>query len=128
MKSKMGELEALRQVPPRDDGRMTIVVELSDSVTAEGGRLLPALIRAAEHMAELRQPLWIDAHLLSGASPLSRQPGGPLEFLDNRIEAALHGRLGLPAPGVPALVPVVPASASDEQLAVIPPPAGASAT
>lgn len=119
LKSKMGELEALCRILPQHDPRTTIVVELLDSITAEGGRLLPALVRAGEHMAEHGRPLWVDAHLLSGASSLSRQPRGPFEFLDNRIEAALHGRLGLMAPDVPALVPVVPDAASDDQLATI---------
>jgi hypothetical protein len=118
MKSKMGELEAVCEAVPRPEARTTILVELLDSITV-GGRLLPALVRAAEHMAEHEHPLWIDAQLLGEASSLSRQPGGPFEFLDNRIEAALQGRLGLLAPDVPALVPVIPDSAADGHLAAI---------
>ncbi|GGU62174.1 hypothetical protein GCM10010178_62960 [Lentzea flava] len=80
---------------------------------------MPALVKAAVQMAMRRQPIWIDTHLLSSAAALSLYPGGPFEHLDNRIESALFDEFGLLAPDVPAFIPVISASATDDQLGKI---------
>ncbi|MBM7864532.1 beta family protein [Lentzea nigeriaca] len=117
MKSKMGEFESLRHLTDRADSTPRVIIELLDSVQPEGrGQLLHALVEAAVQMAMRRQPVWIDTHLLSPAAAISRYPGGPFEHLDNRIEATLFDKLGLFAPDVPAFIPVISASASDDQL------------
>ncbi len=117
MKSKMGEFEALRNLADRDSPGPRVVIELLDSVQPEGqGQLLKALVNAAVHMAELRQPVWIDPHLLSPEAALTRYPGGVFEFLDDRIETALAVEHGLLAPDVPAFIPVIPSSPTDDQL------------
>lgn len=120
LKSKVGELEALRRLSPAGAARPVIAVELLNSIAAEGrGQLLPALVKAAVRLAVAEQPLWIDAHLLSRTNSLAQQPGGPLQFLENRIEGALHDEFGLLAPDVPALIPVVLDSASDDELKAV---------
>ncbi|HEX7304361.1 beta family protein [Lentzea sp.] len=117
MKSKTGELESLRQLAERDAPVPRVVVELLDSVEPDGpGRLLKALVQAAARMVNLRQPLWIDTELVSRDAPLARHPGGVFELLDDRIETALTEEHGLFAPDVPAFVPVLSASPSDDQL------------
>ncbi|MBB5804857.1 hypothetical protein F4560_004625 [Saccharothrix ecbatanensis] len=120
LKSKKGELDALRHLPAIPATRPAILVELLDSVgVAEGGQLLPGLTRAAVDAAAHDKPLWIDAHLLSATSPLARQPGGPFEFLDKQIGNALHDELGLLALDVTALIPVIADSATDDELRTI---------
>jgi hypothetical protein len=116
MKSKMGEFESLQNLASRDAPGPRVVIELLDSVKPGGGQLMPALVKAAVRMAELRQPAWIDTHLLSPAAELSRYPGGPFEFLDDRIETVLADEHGMFAPDVPAFIPVISAAAADDQL------------
>ncbi|MFJ5988858.1 hypothetical protein [Lentzea sp. NPDC092896] len=120
MKSKMGEFESLHHLGDHGDSTPRVIIELLDSVQPEGrGLLMPALVEAAVRMAERGRPVWIDPHLLSPAAALARDPGGALEHLDNRIENALADNLGLLAPDVPALVPVIPVSATDDQLRTV---------
>jgi hypothetical protein len=120
VKSKMGEFEALRHLIDRGVATPRVIVELLDSVQLEGGgQLLPALVKAAVQMAARHQPLWIDSHLLSPAAALSPHPGGPYAQLDTRIESALLDEYGLLAPDVPAFIPVVAASATDDELSAV---------
>ncbi|MFD9704118.1 hypothetical protein [Lentzea sp. NPDC059081] len=116
MKSKLGEFQALQNLADRETAGPGVVIDLRDSVEPDGGLLLPALVKAAVRMAELRQPVWIDTHLLSPNAALSRYAGGAFEFLDDRIEAALLEKHGLFAPDVPAFVPVISASPTDDEL------------
>lgn len=120
VKSKMGELKALRHLIDRGVATPRVVVELLDSVQLEGGgQLLPALVKTATQMAVRQQPLWIDSHLLSPAAAIARHPGGAFEHLDNRIESALIDEYGLLAPDVPSFIPVVTASATDDELRAV---------
>lgn len=60
--------------------------------------------------------MWVDAHWLTSASGLRSTPGGAFGQLDEMIEGELSRRLGLFAPSVPALVPVVAVDSSDDVL------------
>lgn len=120
LKSKKGELDALDHLRSEGDAPATLMIELLDSVNVGSTSiLLPALIRAAVHVNELGRSLWIDTHRLTATSPLSMQPGGALEFLDNKIETALHEKFGLFVPDVATLVPVVPDTASVDELGAV---------
>jgi hypothetical protein len=118
LKSKLGELDALRHLRAGDN--VVPMIELPDSVDAgRSAKVLPALIKTAVHIADLGRSIWIDTQRLAATGPLARQPGGPLEFLDNRIETASQVAHGLFAPDVAALIPVVPDVADDALLARI---------
>ncbi|WP_196777718.1 beta family protein [Lentzea aerocolonigenes] len=120
IKSKMGEFEALRHLIDRGVATPRVLVELLDSIQWDGrGQLLQSLVKAATQMAARQQPLWIDSHLLSPSASLARHPGGSFEQLDNRIESALLDEYGLLAPDVPAFIPVVTASAADDELRAV---------
>ncbi|GLZ36881.1 hypothetical protein Acsp05_05060 [Actinokineospora sp. NBRC 105648] len=119
LKSKTGELDALCRLPESATGP-TAVVDLLDSVTAErSGRLLGPLVRAAVRLALRGTPLWVDAHRLAGSGSLARQPGGPLGFLDKRVEAAVEDEYGLFAATFTALIPVVADTASERELSEV---------
>jgi T4 beta protein len=115
LKCKLGELDALRRLRTTGDGRVRLMIELLDSAKP-GGRLLPALVRAAVSVANARRTLWLDTTWLTAASPLAGQPGGVFEYLDEMIESALLDELGLMADGLPGLVPVVAGGAPEEVL------------
>ncbi|MFJ8960742.1 hypothetical protein ACIRG5_15280 [Lentzea sp. NPDC102401] len=120
MKSKIGEFESLRHLGDHGDSTPRVIIELLDSVQPEGrGQLMPALVGAAVRLAECGRPVWIDPYLLSPAAALARCPGGAFEHLDNRIENALADEFGLLAPDVPALIPVIPVSATDDRLRTV---------
>ncbi|GAA2981813.1 hypothetical protein GCM10010483_27450 [Actinokineospora diospyrosa] len=112
LRTKAGELEAAgREDWGRENGP-TAVVELLDSLSAEGGRVLPMLVKAGTLMVERGRPPWVDARLLGAGNSVARHPGGPLVLLDELIEA----ELGLLAPDVPCLVPVLSDSPSERDL------------
>ncbi|WP_244223767.1 beta family protein [Amycolatopsis circi] len=115
LKCKSGELSALRDLEKDSAPRVRFVVELLDSVTL-GGDVFRDLIKAALHVTDLGRTLWIDTTWLTPASPLAQQPGGAFEFLEGRIESALPETYGLFVPEFPGLVPVVAATASDDEL------------
>lgn len=115
VKCKLGELDALCRLPATHDAHVRLMVELLDSATP-GGRLLPALVRAAVSVANVRRTLWLDTTWLTAASPLAGLPGGVFEYLDEMIESALLEELGLMADGLPGLVPVIAGNAPDEVL------------
>ncbi|GHH50354.1 beta family protein [Lentzea cavernae] len=116
MKSKMGEFDSLLHLGDGKNSTPRVIIELLDSVQPEGRGLLRSLVLAAVELSKRGDPAWIDPYLLSSAAALAQCPGGPFEYLDNRIENALHEELGLFVPDAPAFVPVIPASATDDRL------------
>ncbi|MFI9449738.1 hypothetical protein [Amycolatopsis sp. NPDC052450] len=116
VKAKVGELSALSNLRSPQDAQVSVLVELLDSVAPTGGRILPALVRAAVRAASHGRPLWIDTTWLTAGSPLAQQPGGVFEFLDHAIEFAAQAELGLFAPDVAYLIPVVALDASEYEL------------
>ncbi|MET9230438.1 hypothetical protein [Lentzea sp. NPDC003310] len=119
LKSKTGEFDSLRHLDEGENAAPRVIVELLDSVQPEGRGVIRSLVDAAVELAVRGRPAWVDPHLLTSAGGLAQCAGGPFEHLDNRIENALQDRCGLFTPDVPALVPVVPASATDTQLRAI---------
>jgi hypothetical protein len=119
MKSKMGEFDSLRHLRGHEDSTPRIIIELLDSVQPEGRGLVRSLVDAAVELVERGHPAWIDPHLLSSSGGLAQCPGGPFGHLDERIENALEDKLGLFVPDAPAFIPVIPASATDEQLRTV---------
>ena len=115
LKCKLGELDALCNLRSETDAQVRLMIELLDSVKPDG-KLLPALVHAALRVAEFGQTLWLDTTWLTSASPLSHQPGGVLEYLDNMIESELLENYGCHAPELAGLVPVVSIDASDDEL------------
>lgn len=115
LKCKLGELESLCHIHSTSDAQVRLMIELLDSAKP-GGRLLPALVRAAVSVAGSRRTLWLDTTWLTAASPLAGQPGGVFEYLDDLIESALLEELGLMADGLPGLVPVIAGGAPDDVL------------
>ena len=115
LKSKMGELDSLLHLGDRENSIPRIIIELLDSVQPEGRGLVRSLVDAAVELVGRGHPVWIDPHLLSPAAGLAHCPGGPFEHLDNRIE----DEFGLFPSDFPAFIPVVPASASDDQLRAV---------
>jgi hypothetical protein len=115
LKCKLGELDSLCHLRSTSGAQVRLMVELLDSAKP-GGRLLPALVRAAVSVANLGRTLWLDTTWLTAASPLTEQPGGVFEYLDDMIESALVEELGLMAHALPGLVPVIAGGAPDEML------------
>lgn len=115
LKCKLGELDALCHLRSTSEAQVRLMIELLDSARPDG-RLLPALVRAAVSVANLRGTLWLDTSWLTAASPLAGRPGGVFEYLDDMIESALLNELGLMADGLPGLVPVITSGASDDVL------------
>ncbi|GAB3449924.1 beta family protein [Actinophytocola sediminis] len=115
LKCKLGELDSLRHLRSTSDAHVRLMIELLDSVKP-GGKLLPALVRAAVNVANSRRTLWLDTTWLTAASPLAGQPGGVFEYLDDMIESALLKELGLMADALPGLVPVIAGGAPDDVL------------
>lgn len=115
LKCKLGELDALCHLRSTSGAHVRLMIELLDSAKP-GGRLLPALVRAAVSVANLGRTLWLDTSWLSAASPLTEQPGGVFEYLDDMIESALVEELGIMADGLPGLVPVIAGGAPDDVL------------
>jgi hypothetical protein len=115
VKCKLGELGAVENLPSSRDAQVRVMVELLDSVKP-GGKVLPALVRAALNVAEIGLPLWLDTTWLARTSPLAQQPGGVFEYLDNLIETAALEEYGLLASNFAGPVPVVPFHASDDEL------------
>jgi T4 beta protein len=115
LKCKLGELGALCHLRSTSDAHVRLMIELLDSAKP-GGRLLPALVRAAVSVANSQRTLWLDTTWLTAASPLTEQPGGVFEYLDDMIESALLEELGLMTDGLPSLVPVIAGGAPDDLL------------
>ncbi|WAL68736.1 hypothetical protein ORV05_13470 [Amycolatopsis cynarae] len=115
LKCKLGELGALCNLRSGSDAQVRLMIELLDSVKP-AGKLLPALARAAVRLAEFGRTLWLDTTWLTPASPLAQRPGGVFEYLDTIIESALLEAHGLFASELPGLIPVVPVTASDDDL------------
>ncbi|MBP2473323.1 hypothetical protein JOF53_002195 [Crossiella equi] len=118
LKSKMGELEALKHLE-QDFGNVTVMVELLDSVSDGGKLLFPRLVDAVKRSFQLGKTLWIDTSRLTGNSPLSHHAGGPLQFVDSRLEDELIKEFGLYSTEMPPFTPVVPDAASDDLLATV---------
>ena len=115
LKCKLGELDAICHLRSTSDAPTRLMIELLDTARP-GGRLLPALVRAAVSVAYLRQTLWLDTTWLTATSTLAEQPGGVFEYLDDMIESALLQELGLMADALPGLVPVIAGGAPDDVL------------
>lgn len=106
LKSKQGELTALQKLQAPDIS-VTVLIELLNSVKVGSGRLGPQLIATIAHLVSLGHTPWIDTRRLSPTAPLAEQPGGALHYLDTQVENKLAETLGLYAPDLPALIPVV---------------------
>ncbi|WP_329794211.1 hypothetical protein V1227_37800 [Lentzea sp. DG1S-22] len=119
LKSKMGEFDSLLHLDNHENSTPRVVIELLDSVRPAGRGVFRSLMDAAVELAGRGRPAWIDPHLLTPAGGLAQCAGGPFEHLDNCIENALQDKFGLLIPDVPALIPVVPASATDGELRTI---------
>ncbi|MFD5244153.1 hypothetical protein ACFWIW_06405 [Amycolatopsis sp. NPDC058340] len=115
VKAKLGEMTALTSLRSPQNAPASVMVELLNSVTPTG-RILPALVRAAVQAAYNGRPLWLDTTWLATDSPLARQPGGALEFLDHSIESAAQAEYGLFAPDVAYFIPVVRLGATEDEL------------
>lgn len=119
LKSKDGELDAVREteVP---GAPVTVMVELLDGALTNESRIKRLADIGAVAVVAGR-PLWVDIRWLSANVRLAARAEHPLEHLDSRIDDVLEDRRerDLWNAGTPALVPVIPAAATERDLVAV---------
>ncbi|SFA84611.1 Beta protein [Amycolatopsis marina] len=111
-----GELEALGLLVAGRSTDPIVLVELVNGAGDRQQRVIPRLAEAAAQAVRARRPLWIDATWLPESTALDGMSRGLLEYLDERVVAALDRHSGTIDPRVPPLIPVLGTAPSDRVL------------
>ncbi|MBB5155679.1 beta family protein [Saccharopolyspora phatthalungensis] len=110
VRSKTGELAALRELAPEEARAVRICVDL----VSDGPDLMKGLTAALEHLKRNGQKPLLDVTKVHSSSRLRDQPGGPLDPVVRNMTEGPNGQLALDAE-LP-FSPVVPLRIGDREL------------